>query len=75
MPYLTIKSTFGAKKLISNFYNTQKINHLTENTKSFQLIKSVLEDSSKAAYQGKIFVNSKHFQLVGNLFLQKLEKR
>jgi Fe-S cluster assembly protein SufD len=34
------------------------INHLTENTKSYQLIKSVLEDSSKAAYQGKIFVNS-----------------
>ena len=35
------------------------INHLTENTKSHQLIKSVLENSSKAAYQGKIFVNSK----------------
>jgi len=35
------------------------INHLTENTKSYQLIKSVLADSSKAAYQGKIFVNSK----------------
>jgi len=34
------------------------INHITENTKSYQLIKSVLEDSSKAAYQGKIFVNS-----------------
>ena len=34
------------------------INHLTKNTKSYQLIKSVLEDSSKAAYQGKIFVNS-----------------
>ncbi|MDC3099134.1 Fe-S cluster assembly protein SufD [Candidatus Pelagibacter sp.] len=34
------------------------LNHLTENTKSYQLIKSVLEDSSKAAYQGKIFVNS-----------------
>ena len=34
------------------------INHLTENTKSYQLIKSVLEDSSKAAYQGKIYVNS-----------------
>ena len=33
------------------------INHLTENTKSYQLIKSVLEDNSKAAYQGKIFVN------------------
>ena len=35
------------------------INHLIENTKSYQLIKSVLEDSSKAAYQGKIFVNPK----------------
>ena len=34
------------------------INHLTENTKSYQLIKSVLENSSKAAYQGKIFVHS-----------------
>ena len=34
------------------------VNHLTENTKSYQLIKSVLEDSSKAVYQGKIFVNS-----------------
>ncbi len=35
------------------------INHLTENTKSYQLIKSVLEDSSRSVYQGKIFVNSK----------------
>ncbi len=35
------------------------INHLTENTKSYQLIKSVLEDSTRAVYQGKIFVNSK----------------
>jgi Fe-S cluster assembly protein SufD len=35
------------------------INHLTENTKSYQLIKSVLEQSSKAVYQGKIFVNAK----------------
>ena len=34
------------------------INHLTENTKSYQLIKSVLAQSSKAVYQGKIFVNS-----------------
>jgi Fe-S cluster assembly protein SufD len=34
------------------------INHLTENTKSYQLIKSVLEETSKAVYQGKIFVNS-----------------
>ncbi len=34
------------------------INHLTEKTKSYQLIKSVLDQSSKAIYQGKIFVNS-----------------
>ncbi len=34
------------------------INHLTENTKSYQLIKSVLGKESKSAYQGKIFVNS-----------------
>ena len=35
------------------------INHLVENTKSYQLIKGVLGKLSKAAYQGKIFVNSK----------------
>ena len=35
------------------------INHLEENTKSYQLIKSVLGDKSKAVYQGKIFVDSK----------------
>ena len=35
------------------------INHLVENTKSYQLIKSVLGKLSKSAYQGKIFVNSK----------------
>jgi Fe-S cluster assembly protein SufD len=34
------------------------INHLIENTKSYQLVKSVLDDNSKAVYQGKIFVNS-----------------
>ena len=34
------------------------INHLAENTKSYQLIKSVLNDSSKGVYQGKIFVDS-----------------
>jgi Fe-S cluster assembly protein SufD len=34
------------------------VNHLIENTKSYQLIKSVLDDNSKAAYQGKIYVNS-----------------
>lgn len=35
------------------------INHLVENTKSHQLIKSVLGKNSKSAYQGRIFVNSK----------------
>jgi len=35
------------------------INHLSENTKSYQLIKSVLDENSKGVYQGKIFVNSK----------------
>ena len=35
------------------------INHLVENTKSYQLIKGILGRLSKAVYQGKIFVNSK----------------
>ena len=35
------------------------INHLVENTKSYQLIKSVLGKNTKSAYQGKIFVDSK----------------
>ena len=34
------------------------INHLVENTKSYQLIKSVLDNSSKSVYQGKIYVSS-----------------
>ena len=33
------------------------VNHLAENTKSYQLIKSVLDDNSKGVYQGKIFVD------------------
>ncbi len=35
------------------------INHLVENTKSYQLIKGVLGKNSKSAYQGRIYVNSK----------------
>tara|TARA_Y100000591_G_scaffold219688_1_gene191188 strand:+ start:559 stop:1806 length:1248 start_codon:yes stop_codon:yes gene_type:complete len=35
------------------------INHLVENTKSYQLIKSVLGKNTKAAYQGRIYVDSK----------------
>ena len=34
------------------------INHLIDNTKSYQLIKCILENQAKAVYQGKIFVNS-----------------
>ena len=36
-----------------------KINHNEENCKSYQLIKSVLNDNSKGVYQGKIYVDSK----------------
>ncbi len=36
-----------------------QINHLAENTKSYQLIKCVLNNQSKAVYQGKIYVDSK----------------
>jgi Fe-S cluster assembly protein SufD len=35
------------------------INHLAENTKSYQLIKTVLNDQSKGIYQGKIYVDQK----------------
>tara|TARA_B100000945_G_C20345450_1_gene579525 strand:- start:538 stop:1245 length:708 start_codon:yes stop_codon:yes gene_type:complete len=34
------------------------INHLNENSKSYQLIKSVLRDNSRGVFQGKIFVDS-----------------
>jgi Fe-S cluster assembly protein SufD len=50
---------------IINLTNSQhheiktNINHLAENTKSYQLIKSVLSDNSKGIYQGKIYVDSK----------------
>ncbi len=35
-----------------------RINHLSENTRSFQLIKCALKDHAKAVYQGKIYVDS-----------------
>ncbi len=50
---------------IFSLNNTQQheirttINHLVENTKSYQLIKSVLGKDSKSIYQGKIFVSPK----------------
>jgi len=50
---------------IINLTNSQhheiktNINHLAENTKSHQLIKSVLNDNAKGIYQGKIYVDSK----------------
>jgi Fe-S cluster assembly protein SufD len=50
---------------IINLKNSQhheiktNINHLAENTKSYQLIKSVLNDNAKGIYQGKIYVDAK----------------
>jgi len=50
---------------IINLKNSQhheiktNINHLAENTKSYQLIKSVLSDKAKGIYQGKIYVDAK----------------
>ena len=35
-----------------------KINHLSQNTKSYQLIKCALKNEAKAVYQGKIFVDA-----------------
>ncbi len=53
-----INGVFSLKKNQQHEIRTT-INHLVENTKSYQLIKSVLGKNSKSAYQGKIFVNSK----------------
>ena len=52
------------------------INHNEENCKSYQLIKTVLNDESKSVYQGKIYVNSKAqktdgYQLSRALLLSK----
>ena len=35
------------------------LNHFAENTKSYQLVKSVLKDEAKSVFQGKIYVNEK----------------
>ncbi|MDB4157740.1 Fe-S cluster assembly protein SufD [Candidatus Pelagibacter sp.] len=67
---------------IINLTNSQhheiktNINHLAENTKSHQLIKSVLNDNAKGIYQGKIYVDSKAqktngYQLSKALLLSK----
>jgi Fe-S cluster assembly protein SufD len=51
----------GIMKLKNSQHHEIKtnINHLAENTKSYQLIKSVLNDNAKGVYQGKIFVDAK----------------
>jgi len=67
---------------IINLNNTQQheiktnINHLAENTKSYQLIKCVLNENSKGIFQGKIFVDPKAqktngYQLSKALLLNK----
>ena len=50
----------GVFDLMDNKHHEIKtnINHLIDNTKSYQLIKCILENQAKAVYQGKIFVNS-----------------
>ena len=53
-----INGVFSLKENLQHEIRTT-INHLVENTKSYQLIKSVLGKNSKSAYQGRIFVNSK----------------
>ena len=55
------------------------VNHLAENTKSYQLIKSVLNDSSKGVYQGKIFVDpsaqkTDGYQLSKALLLSEMKR-
>jgi len=52
------------------------INHLAKNAKSYQLVKSVLDNESKAVFQGKIFVHSKAqktdgYQLSKSILLNK----
>ncbi len=51
----------GINLLSKNKHHEIRTNtsHLYENTKSYQLIKSVIDDSSKSVYQGKIYVDSK----------------
>ena len=51
----------GIHSLSKNKHHEIRTNtkHLYENTKSYQLIKSVIDDSSKSVYQGKIYVDSK----------------
>ena len=53
-----INGIFSLKEKFHHEIRTS-VNHLIDNTKSYQLIKSVLDDNSKSVYQGKIFVNSK----------------
>ena len=51
-----------------------KINHLAENTKSYQFSKSIVDGSAKGVYQGKIFVDqiaqkTNGYQLIKSVLL------
>jgi Fe-S cluster assembly protein SufD len=51
-----------------------KINHLAENTKSFQFSKSIIDGTAKGVYQGKIFVDqiaqkTNGYQLIKSVLL------
>ena len=52
-----VNGIFHLEKQMQHEIRT-KISHMTENTKSYQLIKSVLDHESKSVYQGKIYVDS-----------------
>ena len=55
----SLNSFLGVSTKNKNHEIRTKTNHLYEDTKSYQLIKSVIDDSSKSVYQGKIYVDSK----------------
>ncbi len=51
-----------------------KINHLAENTQSYQFSKSIIDDTAKGVYQGKIFVDqiaqkTNGYQLIKSVLL------
>ena len=55
MPYLTIKSTSGVKKLISNFFNTQKANRTSKKEKYYFFYGVYFKEEALGAETSRIF--------------------
>ena len=55
MPYLTIKSTSGVKKLISNFFNTQKTNQSSKKEKYYFFYGVYFKEEALDAETSRIF--------------------